>query len=280
MKQSNANSIIKQLEDISAFVKHKSLSSFEEKNILRDLEILNKRAMSGQYKETDFLQRNRFDAGRRTEEFFHYIEGYIEQSKRWERILKPVLAENHITSITDICPGWAPKIELALGHLEFTGTITLFDQDATAMKKLKNFTHYFYPSINLVQHKGDVFSNAKKPHSDLIVANHIIDDLILSLYTKKYRIHLETLYASEKSFIQTTNDICTNQTFLREATNTIIYALHQFVSPTNMLVIRQYPGLTEASIGLTKWIKCIAKITQEISKTMQENNVSIILISN
>lgn len=232
------------------------------------------RIIGRQYVETDFVDRNRFDAGRRTEEFFRYLEGYIKQSKRWERILKPVLAHTHITSITEICPGWAPKIELALGRLAYTGSITLFDENLTSMKKLEDFAHFFYPELQIHTKTGNVFSKTKKPQSDLTVCNHIIDDLVLSLYTTNTRMQLYDLYESENIFIQATQNISKNHQLITQAAETITASLLRFIKKDSLLIIAQYPGLTETSLHLTSWIQCIHTVATNVYILLTQKGIN------
>lgn len=278
MKRHTANSIIKTAQDISKFVRHNTLTSFEQKNVQRDIDIMYSRIIGRQYVETDFVDRNRFDAGRRTEEFFQYMEGYIQQSKRWENILKQMLTQHKISSITDICPGWAPKIELALGHLQYTGSVTLYDQDTKAMKRLTSFIHNFCPNLRIRSHKGNVLSKTAKPQGDLTVCNHIIDDIILSLYARNERIPLHTLYKSEASFIQITQRISNNPTFIKKAAESIAISLLRFLKKDSHCIIAQYPGLTESSLELITWIQQIKTVTKDIVATIKNEGVNAQLL--
>lgn len=245
----------KDLIKIETLLAQGRFSDFEQKNITHDLQRVFEKLSSGLYRESHFIDRSGFDSGIRTEEFFHYLEGYVSQSKNWARILNGLLKVYQPNNIMDMCPGWAPKIELALLSLKYDKTVYLFDRSANSLKKLKSFVETFSPQYRLRLKTGDFFSNQQKPKSSMVVANHILDDLLLSLMAKRVGVPLSQLYATEGSFVQITKQIMQEKTITETFPDLFYRQMNQFISPKGVFVMVHYPGLTESTLALRQWIK-------------------------
>jgi hypothetical protein len=242
----------------------KKRSEYENKNIFHDLSVMKNRIQTGQYAETDFIQRNRFDTGRRTEEFLRYMEGYIHQSEQWATILKPILRRGDVQTITDICPGWAPKIELALIKLGYTGNITVFDKSHHPIKHLLSMISLFKPLYTISEKTGNVLSTTKKPQSDLTVCNHIVDDLLFSVYADATGIPLNQLYLDENMYIQATEKISHSRKITASFPELFVQRINQFIPLHGIFVMMHYPGMTESSLQLKPWIIFCNSLIQNI----------------
>jgi hypothetical protein len=182
------------------------------------------------------------------------MQGYITQSNKWSEILKPILKRNNIQTITDVCPGWAPKIELALTSLGYTGTVTIFDKNNHSTKQLQSMITSFKPLYTIMEKTGDVLSKSRKPQSNLTVCNHIIDDVMLSMYARSAGTPLDQIYLTEQLYIRATHEIVHREKMFDDFPDLFVERIDQFVPYNGIFIMMHYPGLTESSLRLKPWI--------------------------
>jgi|TARA_Y100000310_G_scaffold345855_1_gene471478 hypothetical protein len=96
--------------------------------------------------------------------------------EKWTRILERLLLEKS-AHVTDLLPGDDPKLEVALVDVNFRGILSLVDTSPEALSALTSFLEERSADYRV----SAVQSNAlfsELPSSDLVVGNHILDDLI------------------------------------------------------------------------------------------------------
>jgi len=221
-------------------------------NLLRDLKAIERRMKSGEYADTDFENRNSFDIPRRTREFFRYFRGYMRQAQTWKVLLKN-LPMNSFPSLINICPGWAPKIELALHLSGYEGQVILFDKNQDSLTSLMDFLEFFEPRFTLKTVLSDVYS-LPKPTAKLVIGNHILDDLLLNKFCQDHNLILEDVYESESTYKEIIQKIMTRK-LSKEFIAETAQALQAFCEPGATLILTQYPALAETDLTLTDWTR-------------------------
>ncbi|MDR0859805.1 MAG: hypothetical protein LBO09_02210 [Candidatus Peribacteria bacterium] len=192
-----------------------------------DLHTLYERLINREYLETDFSQKNKYNIPERTQEFFKYLSDYCKNARTWEAILQKFEMAK-ISRIANLCPGRAPKIELALYYLGYQGVIEIIDKDTKAMDQIQNFMHLFKYEYKIQKRVTDIFAAKKSTPYELIIANHIIDDTFLFFYAKRKKIGIEDIYTNESKLVQLWETVLKEDTtaiqeaFLEELSNFLI----------------------------------------------------------
>ena len=222
-----------------------SLSRVAAANLTRDLAAVLQRLRRGEYEKTDFLTRNVFDLPRRTREFFAYLEDWDRQAREWVEVLRP-LPLTRFGRVANLCPGWSPKLELALGHLGFGGTVVLVDRSAEAVQRIQEFARLFRTELPLEHLRRDLWQPAPETFP-LVVASHVLDDLTLDAFRERLGLaSWEALYEQEEAVRGAWEAlVAARDAVLREMPARIATALTQYVGPGGYLAFSHYPSLAE-----------------------------------
>lgn len=248
--------ILKKTAELKQQILDAPLDSGAADNLNHDLDFLLQRLRAGAFAETDFAGRNLFDIPRRTREFFRYFFGYYAQAQTWAAIL----AECNLSQaerVIDLCPGWAPKIEWALQKLGYTGEVVIYDKSASALENVGAFMELFSPAYTLRRVQGDL-QDEHKPVASVVVANHVIDDVLLSHFADLWGYDQNTLYESEKTYAELALRIAAAEPERKNFQEKLFSELMSFVAPGGIFIATHYPSLTEEFLGLTSWTKTCA----------------------
>jgi hypothetical protein len=226
-----------------------NVSEGERENVLRDLGAVRDRLRAGEYARTDFLARNRFDILRRTREFMSYMNGWARHAETWAAILGE-LPFDRIARVEDVCPGWAPKIEIALAQIGFGGALILVDRDVEAAERLREFMRVFRPRYRIAIHDEDFFAPSNVPldrRADLVIANHAIDDLLID----RLAPNATKVYEDEAAICEAFRAIdSARQSALEEIAPRIAALLGARVREGGYLALAQYPSYVESVLDL------------------------------
>lgn len=270
-KKKLPNKLQKKIEQIQGFIRNSLLTNVEAENLGSDLQGIYQRLIAGHYRDTDFLSRNVFDIPRRTTEFLNYLHGYNLQALTWAEVLKQ-LPLSQVETVIDLCPGWAPKIELALAKIKYHRKVIIFDLDRSGFSKIQDFMSMFDINYNLFFKKGDFFSSSPKPSGDLVVANHIIDDLLIYKFRSFFSYSLKEIYESEKKYKEVVEQILSSFSRQNSLIKEISINLDRFVKNEGYLVMSQYRGLWEKSMRLDKWSVLCQQIMNGIRSNLLKEN--------
>jgi len=266
MKQTN--SLISLLKQIQIHSKSLTGDTFAYDNLMNDLKHIHLRLKTNMYAESDYEKRDIFDVPRRTEEFLRYFSGYDEQGEFWASILKPLITTKTKT-ILDVCPGWAPKIELGLWKLRFKGTTHLVDYNPSSLSSIESYLKMIGSDLKLVNHNDNFFYLKSLPQMDLIVGNHIVDDLLLHEYCEKSQVMITSLYESENAMLKATEEILKlgmiDQKVFADSVSQVIISL---MKQNSYIVLSQYKGLFERTHRLTEWSNFVGEIFRHIESNL------------
>jgi hypothetical protein len=182
------------LKNIINFVNAKPLTGIEEKRLLNNLLTVHNRLIKRDYRKYGYSE-NRFDVPNRAIEVYTELEFYSLIGKTWLKILSALKIKNK-SQVVDLCPGFVPKIELGLFYLQYEGEVIVIDKDSRALSGLIKFMDLFNPKFKISKKVINIFGRFKENY-EIILANHLIDDLVLCYFSNKLKTKLSDVYAKE-----------------------------------------------------------------------------------
>jgi hypothetical protein len=229
----------------------KGHSEHERANLGRDLAAVEKRLAAGEYASTDFIAKNTFDVPRRTREFFAYMCSLDRLADRTGEAIRSALSSSsEVREVIDLCPGRIPKVEMALMRLGFGGSVTAADKDGEALADLEAFAKMLAPAFSLRVHATDVFAHTGQLKADLVIANHVIDDLLIDRHALELGIDTARIYEEEDELQSAWKRILGDRERLaRTFPPALARSLAHFVGPGGRLLITQYAGYVETLLG-------------------------------
>ncbi|MDD5456232.1 MAG: hypothetical protein PHV30_04280 [Candidatus Margulisbacteria bacterium] len=239
------------------------LSPTEKNNLYKDLDNMLIRLNSKAYTESDYIERNPFDMPRRIRDFFYCFERYHDHALAWEEVLKKIDLTD-INGILDLCPGNGPKAAIALHYLDFRGTLYHLDKDEAASNVLLTFIKMFRSRFTLKYINQDFFEyNGQKV--DMLIANHVIDDLLIDKYCKTSGVLLEHIYESNDLFLDTIKRITDEPDSVRtEYAEHIALTLSRYLLPGGTAIFCHYSGLVEESLKIHYWADYCKMMLEEM----------------
>lgn len=276
MKKTTKNTLAN-LNTIAELAK-KKINNLENERLNYDLETIIERINKKEYQKGSF-SKNKFNVPDRTKEFYVYTNFYCDIGKNWAKLLKPFNV-NKYSEIVDLCPGFTPKIELALFYLGYKNQLTVIDKKISFLGDLEKFTKLFNPHFKLVKKKLDLFSNFKSRHQ-FIIANHIIDDLAMDHFAKKYEFKIDDIYQNEncmKNFWQ--KIIADKEKNISEISDLIAEIFIKIVDSKGYLFISQYKSYMEKLLNMNSVPyfnkKVLKVVVDKLSKSGFTNDRAIV----
>lgn len=240
----NTNGLLNKIKN------YKAKNRLEEMGASRDLEIVVQKLEKGEY-EKGFVNSNKFDIGTRTEGLFREIEFLLQLGHDWEKLLEVLNIEKH-EKIVDICPGFTPKIELGLYFRQFKGKIYILDIDSKSINSLTRFIKLFNPQFKVLKKKENLFGK-KISVFDLVLGNHIIDDLVVYYFTNKAGISLKDFYAKEEVAISVWKNILKSKSAnVNDVSEKIADILERITRDRGTVCLSQYKSYAEKLFGLSE----------------------------
>lgn len=157
-----------------------------------------------------------------------------------------------VETVVDLCLGWAPKIELALLKTGFKGKLYAVDKSQDNLKAFLSLIDPFEKQYQIILKQANILekNNLFKNKADIIVANHIIDDLILNYYLKEKNIKEDDLFFNIDLLKKSWLEISKNEIVLNKVCNQLTDFIVKIVNPKGSIIISQYPGYQEKLYGL------------------------------
>jgi len=245
----------------------------EAENINKDLAAMVARIRSGEYRNTDFLDRQQIDTPRRSHEFCQYLLGIHQHAVDWVAILNQLpLAQE--ASCIDLCTGAWPKIGLALKKLGHLGTLTMLEKDAHAMQQIRQIIELFDPDFAIRFVQQDLFAIDNQAYQ-LVAGNHVLDDLILNEYAQQQRMELRDIYLNETTFRHCTTEI--QKHFDTAAFNEKLAAqLSRLCGASGFIVLTHYSSVTETALQLQNWSQWVLQCFKQLLLSLQQHHYRLI----
>lgn len=197
---------------------------------------------------------------------FDYYQYAIET---WVEIFKEFEFKD-VKNITDLCMGWAPKVELALIKTNFEGRLIAIDNSKKNMKILLNLINQFNFKYSIKTKCLNILNPVKNIKTDILVANHIIDDLFLYLFLGNEKKVYDLFSQPEnlkKIWLKIIND--------KNIYQKIYDGLREFILNTlvdsGLLIIAQYTGYQEKLYNLEFASNFCKKFLQKLNDDLINN---------
>ena len=255
----------KDINTIQDILSRKNLSVDAKKRLSKDLIAISQRLDKDEY-ETSGIVENIFDVPDKAKQFYVHMATYAEIGKSWSRIFKKLPINNF--EVVDICPGYAPKIELGLLYSDFKGKVIILDKDSRAVSSLRRFMSLFNPKFSIELCVYDLFLDQGRKFN-FVVGNHTLDDLILCYFANKEGISLLDLYEKEGEFIKMWNNILINpQRNCKEITTKLTYIFTSLIEHGGYLCLSQYKSYMEKMLGLDNSFTFSKKVFDHLVKNL------------
>jgi hypothetical protein len=201
------------------------------------------------------------------------LDYYQYAIETWQKIFGEI-DFSKINSIVDLCPGWAPKIEIALLRTNFSGRLIAIDKSKENTDCFNKLFAPFESKFKVTTLNIDLFKRMNKltnleRSSDLVIANHIIDDLIMDIFFRKNNFFKkEEVFENPKRMKNIWDEILKHEEIFNEAKDKIKKIIDKTVNLDGYFLMTQYLGYQENLYGLKGvCIKC-KSIAEEIKNDL------------
>ena len=178
------------------------------------------------------------------------LDYYQRIVENWVAILKGLNIHDKL-DILDLCPGWAPKVEMALAELQYRGLVRVLDKNPNHLDLLEESFRFFFDAPLLLEKvSADLLQSRELPTSDITIANHIIDDVLVNTFFKGEENDLIDLYLDGDRFCNIWEQIAADKVFLDQTITLLSSVFARLVREQGYLVIAQYPGHIETEFCL------------------------------
>jgi len=259
----NDTQIIQDLEKIL----QNDLSDKERVAVIKDLELVKARYEKLEYAK-GFSSPRGFDVQYRTDQAYAELEFLSKLADLWSFIFSDItLTKNH--TVIDVCPGYSPKIELALIKRDFEGTVCIIDQDIQAVERLKIILSLFNPRYVMRTVHQNIFSHLGQK-GFFAAANHIVDDVVLNEWCNDHHQSLHGIYQDEKLVKAAWNNIQkTTKKKQIDLAQSIAHVFDSFVEPGGYLCFTQYPSYMETLLQLDTSVIYCKNLIDMVSQTLE-----------
>ena len=265
----NANLVLKQAyEGIINIARVKKCSQLELDRLLCDLEIARTRLASREYRQSNFRPRNILSIPDRTDEIFKDLTFYWSIGQIWKEIIKNSFHEE-TQWVAEIGCGYIPKVGLGLSYFGFKGSLDLIDVDSRAAKKASSFLGLFGANFKSYSRVSSIFAESEVRY-DSLLANHLLDDIILSNFCELNSIAGFKMYEREDEYKKTWQKIVSNSEFIPALMEELAETLLAKVKPGGIILLLDYPSFTHKALKLFPLIKQV-KQAQSILRNKLEN---------
>ena len=243
------------------------LSELTARRFTRDLERIEVRLRNGDYEKSPF-EDNVLNLPDRTHQVTVEAEFMAAVGRQWARLLEP-LGLRQARRALDLGPGWAPKVELGLYYGGFRGHAVLINQDASALGTLRRFLSIFDLEYSLSTDSANLLSWQGDP-GDLVLANHLLDDLRIDDHCRRTGTDPGGLYARESDFRAAWEQILRHPPEHEQAlVEALADAVARMTLPGGHAVFVQYPSYAERTLSLVDAVRCGQRMLRSLGRALE-----------
>lgn len=182
----------------------------------------------------------------------------LEAAETWAS----VLADLKVSTIVEILSGWAPKVALALARCSFTGRLFAVDRDPEALNALRTQVEPLLLSFDIQTVTADIFDD-HLPSGDLLIANHIFDDLLVAQRSAPTNIATgDGLAAAYRDSPRV------SERELRRLASQLASAVERTTKPNGLLLATHYEGYQERLFGLHDLRRQSLELKDELARLL------------
>lgn len=196
---------------------------------------------------------------------------YINEGWTWSKVLKLV---SEFKSCVELCPGKSVVIDLALSYNNYSSVLTKIDYrnwDQFEPLKIKNKFSYELLNLNVITDTASI------PTTDLILMNHIVDDLLMGLWGLRHEIDFFGLWNDSDKV-----DSCW-EAVIEEGYEAYLPILKRFmcelIEKVNLgghIILRDYPSAYETTRKQILRINFSRKLTLILIDELKENGMELL----
>jgi hypothetical protein len=254
---------------LNKLISRKKLSGLADRRLARDLEAVCQRLEKNEY-ETSGIVKNVFDMAEQSRVLYAHLKTYARIGDAWSEIFK-ILPIKRFAEILDICPGFAPKIEIGLFYRGYKGRVVVLDKQKAAVTNLKKIMSLFRPDFEIVPYARNLFFPARKKFR-MVAGNHVFDDLILEYFCEKNRIDSRNIYEKEGRFVKVWGMILRqNRDFEDELVDKFSGVFRSLTEKGGYLCLAQYKSYMEKMLSLDNSYSFTRKIFRKVITNLLRN---------
>lgn len=202
--------------------------------------------------------------------FVTEIDFYGQLGKLWAALLKPFKLDATST-IIDLCPGAIPKIELGLARLGFCGSLDIIDKSQSAIADFQKFMGFINPPFSFSTSCTSIDEIPSEKKYSCILANHILDDILLDLASEKEALSIANVYADEYCFRQVWNKIMANDVWYTSRATELLLNVFSKISATGSIVVwAEYESYVNRALNLDDATLFTRKLFEKIQDKLSE----------
>jgi hypothetical protein len=191
----------------------------------------------------------------RTEELFTDLTFYWSVGRVWREVLEKVIPPT-VQHAAELGCGYVPKASLGLHYLNYMGRVDLVDSDEAAASHARNFLELFGARFHCDTRRTTLIEAPQEAY-DLVVANHLLDDLALSFYCATQGSEFTALYLDEVSYASTWRTMVADREWLPGFVDSTVSTLLRLLKPNGTVVLIDYPSFSHRALGLTTLIQFV-----------------------
>lgn len=251
------------LRKLSKSIKERAPRGVEMRRILADMEIYAARIASGEYKRARFVQ-NTLNINERNKELLDDLGFFLEIGQGWRKIFQEVKLSPQ-TSILDLGCGCFPKVELGLHYAGFKGDVFLIDQDRKNLRGAKTFLDFLQVDFNYVPLQRSFWSYRDR-RFDVVAANHLLDDLLLSAYCYNTGRSLTKLHKSEGLYCEAWRKLARSSQFSHTLAERLGLTLDRLTKPGGRICLLDYPSHSHRALKLLEPWRVVQTLRSQLTE--------------
>ncbi len=244
------------VSEIKARLRSKKTTSLEKERCRRELAVIAARLQSGEYLQSNFKERALLNILDRTDELFKDLNFFWSVGAIWSELFSKLKIDRH-AKILDLACGFFPKVELGLLYYGFKGNVTLVDIDHAALLQAEKFLNFFSVPFSIKRMSCSIWKLPSKQYQ-LIVGNHLIDDVLLERFSRLHAIRLSETYTSEALFMKMWEQIIANDAFGIKIMQELADMIMRLLAPGGIVVFVDYPSFSHRALHLQGLINYVS----------------------
>lgn len=174
----------------------------------------------------------------------------------WEELFKSIPAISS-KSILEIAPGYKLKVGKGLENLSYVGTYQVVDLDQSALDYISKGYGALFPNALILTEQANINTYIPKMDFDMLVANHPLDDIILSCIIENQSGDFSSFCSCDKTAVLTKIAQVwksTDELTLTQAVNQSLESICSLISQTNpdSIIFSNYPSGSFTQLGLSE----------------------------
>ena len=200
-------------------------------------------------------------------------QGCLEIVDAWQLLLEQLLPDSPIDTAVELCCGAFPKAGLALQNLQAHVQMYYLDQSRLALQQCQSFLKNFpghYASANFLQ--DEIENDSLKLQCDLLLGNHVFDDLLLRNFLSKNGAIIKNPYHSKEFFLKTVSKaILYYDGNVGDYLAVLCKSLDRLVKPGGYIVISEYASWYESTYRIDHWLPLRLELLQNVNIIFLQN---------